>query len=235
MHELRRLAYLDAMGVASFISRHQLPGAATTRRLGLATRETAVSPAAEAGAAPADLPELDQPAARRPAHTTPPRPRGPAAPAPEQFTLATVLAGDWLWLEDIGANPLGKEQVWLIQCMARALTVAAATPVPGAGVAEGAAPEVALFQWPIHTNDQFDLGPESAQASAGSFVARRLESGRCRGLVCLGAGSGARLAMAQIEVPVVATHSTVELLSDPALKPVAWRQLAPLIGRRQAL
>ena len=32
MHELKRLAYLDAMGVDAFISRAQLPGAAPTRR-----------------------------------------------------------------------------------------------------------------------------------------------------------------------------------------------------------
>ncbi|NND69802.1 MAG: hypothetical protein HKN19_19585, partial [Halioglobus sp.] len=143
---------------------------------------------------------------------------------------ATVQAGQWLWLEDIGGDPLAQEQVWLIRCMARALAVAGSPAVPGAGLPASAAPDVALFQWPIHTNDQFDLGPESAQVSASSFVARRLQQSRCLGLVCLGSGSAARLAAEQFDVPLITTHSTVEVLSNHALKPVVWQQLAPLIA-----
>ena len=33
MHELSRLAYLDAMGIDHYLSRSQLPGAAPTQRL----------------------------------------------------------------------------------------------------------------------------------------------------------------------------------------------------------
>ena len=37
MNELRRMAYLDALGVDSYVSRVQLPGAAATRRLAIVT------------------------------------------------------------------------------------------------------------------------------------------------------------------------------------------------------
>ena len=35
MNELRRMAYLDALGIDSYVSRTQLPGAAVTRRLAI--------------------------------------------------------------------------------------------------------------------------------------------------------------------------------------------------------
>ncbi len=230
MHELRRLVYLDALGVDGFISRRQLPGAASTRRLGLARPAPAVPP---------PPPPVDPPEPRQPTRSTARPAPAPAssgstrASPPEQFTLATVLAGEWLWLEDLGRDPLAREQVWLIQGMARALIVAGSAAEPGAGVAESPAPDVALFQWPIHTNDQFDLGPESAQASATSFVARRVQQGRCRGVVCMGADSGSRLVPGQLEVPVIAVHGTLDILADPSLKPVVWRALAPLLTRGQ--
>lgn len=231
MHELKRLAYLDAMGVDAFISRAQLPGAAPTRRLVLPVQVATSTVVEAAPVAPAGLPDFDVP--ERPVKAPAPAARVRASAAgPEHFTLATVLAGQWLWLEDIGGNPLGKEQVWLIQCMARALAVAGSSATPGEGLPQGAAPDVALFQWPIHTNDQFDLGPESAQVSASSFVARRLEQSRCLGLVCLGGGSESRLAAEQFNVPVVATRSTVEILADPSLKPIVWQQLAALATGR---
>ena len=37
MNELRRMAYLDALGIDSYVSRSQLPGAALTRRLAIAS------------------------------------------------------------------------------------------------------------------------------------------------------------------------------------------------------
>ncbi|NND66783.1 MAG: hypothetical protein HKN19_04265, partial [Halioglobus sp.] len=150
MHELRRLAYLDAMGVNAFISRRQLPGAAHTRRLALAVQGMHSSPAAAPPMDRVAQPEPDAPPRRKaqPAPVAARRPAAGSGVAPEHLTLATVLAGQWLWLEDIGGDPLAQEQVWLIQCMARALAVAGSTAVPGAGLPESAAPDVALFQWP---------------------------------------------------------------------------------------
>lgn len=230
MHELRRLAYLDAMGVNAFVSRRQLPGAAQTRRVALAVEVAEPRPAAPP-IERVDLPDLDTPTRPARAPAAQPRTAPNATASPERFTLATVLAGQWLWLEDIGDNPLGQEQVRLIHCIARALTVAGSPPAPGQGLPESPAPDVALFRWPIHTNDQFDLGPESAQVSLSSFVARRLQQSRCQGLVCLGSGSASRLAPGQFDVPLITIRSTVEMLSDPALKPVVWQQLAPLVAR----
>ena len=56
MNELRRTAYLDALGIDSYVSRKQLPGAALTRRLALAPAAGAVVPVL-AGNASGERPE----------------------------------------------------------------------------------------------------------------------------------------------------------------------------------
>ena len=56
----------------------------------------------------------------------------------------------------------------------------------GVEVKPAVEPEVAQFDWPIHTNQQLDLGEEAARASVAGFVDRRLGEHGCRGLVLLG-------------------------------------------------
>ncbi|MFT4613551.1 MAG: hypothetical protein ACI9NT_000692 [Bacteroidia bacterium] len=243
MHELTRLAYLEAMGVDSYVSRHSLAGAVPTRRLALL--RTPVDNAPANGSAVDSSSAHMPPQRERPAidpspvpqivTTTDPVSTAPAAQAkrqaaPERFSLAAVVAGEWLWLEDLAGMPISREQVWLISAMAQALGLSAARhrgAEPGAGLSSK--PDVAQFDWPIHTNDQFDLGEEAAQASVAGFVSRRMDQFKCRGLVLLGQNCEHRLLAQQVAVPMVKTSSTSQMLAEPSTKAFVWRDLAPLL------
>ena len=127
-----------------------------------------------------------------------------------------------MWLEEMGGMPLATEQEQLVQAMAQALAVAGNTRQ------EKKRPEVAHFDWPIHTNAQLDLGEEAARASVAGFIGRKLEQQQCRGLVLLGEASKARVRLEQLDCPLVAsTVSSAEMLDNPLLKKQAWRDLLP--------
>ena len=127
MNELRRMAYLEALGIDNYVSRGQLPGAAVTHRLAIAPRprEAAAVPARDAATAVPSVRELATPATRTRTERMPdPPPRSAPRPAAgPRFSLVTIVAGDWLWLEDLAGMPLATEQVQLVCAMARALQV----------------------------------------------------------------------------------------------------------------
>ena len=274
MNELKRRAYLDALGIDTYVSRGQLGGAAPTRRLAIVPAVSTLGAGDDPGTAevvarvPAerappvrvsadrvspdrvspDLAELPgRDAARLPRIDT-----ATAAPAPAaavatprhqatvpRFSLAAIVAGGWLWLEELQGMPLAREQVQLVQAMAHALCEAAdhadkarsgqAQPVQTGPAA--ARPEVTQFDWPIHTNQQLDIGEEAARASVAGFIGRKLEQRQCRGLVLLGQSCKARVPVDQLEVPTVTTAGSTELLADARLKKQAWRDLLSLVNR----
>jgi hypothetical protein len=245
--EIRRMAYLEALGIDSYVSRTQLPGAALTRRMAIASTRAipvlqgAGSPIARAIPAPAKLRDAGtrpgaSPVARiKDAVPLPPReeqspPRSVAVP---RFSLTAIIAGDWLWLEELADMPLTREQVQLVQSMARALVLhreprtATGTTAARPGAAS---PAVAQFDWPIHTNQQLDLGAEAARASVAGFVGRRLEQHGCRGLVLLGQSCAMRVPLEELKILTVSTVSSAEILAQPALKRTVWRDLLPLVS-----
>lgn len=235
MNELRRAAYLEAMGLDAYVSRRQLPGAAMTSRLSI------VSPGTGTTAAPA-APLADMKDRLDTARRARPNPadaleRGSArsvAPAEEaapvdanlpRFSLTAIVAGNWLWLEELGDMPLAVEQVRLVEAMALALTcVSGGDSAPALGK-----PEVALFDWPIHTNRQLELGEEAARAAVAGFIGRRVEQCNCAGLVVLGRACAGRVPVSEIGVRAVHTHSSQEILASPDIKQQVWRDLLPLV------
>ena len=245
MNELRRMAYLEAMGIPGYVSRSQLPGAATTRRL------TVVS---SRPCEPAGMPIPTEAIAPGPAEIPVPRvdsvPRtaaraavsaGLVSPAEvPHFSLAAVVSGGWLWLEELDGMPLAREQVQLVQAMARALErvtgQASAIPPdaarPSAARPNAARPEVALFDWPIHNNRQLDQGEDAARAGVAGFVGRKLEQFQCRGLVLLGPACASRLPLERLDgVLVGSTVSSASMLAEPGLKKQAWLDLQSLAAR----
>ena len=121
--------------------------------------------------------------------------------------------------------PLAREQVQLVQAMAQTL---AGVDMPSSAVA---GPEIAQFDWPIHTNQQLDLGEEAALASVAGFVGRKLEQQHCRGLVLLGEKCASRVPLAQLDCArAVSTLSSAQMLQNPQLKKQAWRDLLPFAG-----
>ncbi len=230
MDDRYRMHYLQAMGIDAYTARYALPGAAPSRpvpvpavpdRPAAVAAEAARIPTPATPAVPApDLPVLE---ARTPRHieadpATPAAPRNPAAPAQVvRFSLAAVFCGGLAWVELLPGRPLAREQVRLIHAMARAVGDAAQTPL------------TAQFDWPMHTNQQFDLGVDAARDSVSAFLARHLQEQQCRALVLLGEeclpyvgdqGLGA--------VRVVKTRSTVQMFEDPACKRQVWRDLRVL-------
>jgi hypothetical protein len=248
MNEMRRMAYLDALGIDSYVSRTQLPGAALTRRLAIVSSR----------ATPALQDAINAPSGRvtsSPAtsHDTGTRPGAGriawmedavAAPPPvdelisrdvtvPRFSLTAIVAGEWLWLEELAGMPLTTEQVQLVRSMAQALLLHRSQGTEtglSAARPDVAAPDVAQFDWPIHTNQQLDLGVEAARASVAGFVGRRLEQHGCRGLVLLGQSCALRVPVQEMKPLTVCTASSAEILARPALKRAVWRNLLPLVS-----
>jgi len=234
MHELTRRSYLESMGIVSYISRGQLPGAAPTRRLVVSRR----SPASPTPAAvPADMPathaESSTAAAFREAADTVKTQLGAvktqvATPAAVQssivaapgFSIVAVIVGGYLWLEELAGSAVFREQIHLIRAMAKAL-----------GMAEGEV-DVSQFDWPIHSNAQLDLGEDAARAGLAGFVRGKIDRGRCRGIIILGSPCRQKLDIAQLEPgQCVSTLSTGEMLREPQLKKQAWRDLLSIANR----
>ena len=241
MHELTRLAYLEAMGVDNYVSRRALRGAAPTRRLAVSrdrvlsaaggSQMEGVPPQAPPDASQSPLPRdiLDSNSAPASTRATPVATRG-RAPAPERFSLAAVVAGGLLWLEDLAGMPLSKEQVWLMGAMAQAVGISAARRRGNeTGALRTDKPDVAQFDWPIHTNDQFDLGADAARASVAGFVSPAPGPIPVSWPVLLGEACEHRVQVQEPGVTVVRTLSTAHMLAEPASKARVWRDLAPLL------
>lgn len=231
MNEARRVAYLDAMGIDSYVSRSQLPGAAVSRRLQV-VRTVPAAPVAEPPAVAIDMPDLSSAGKPRsaPDHTSPVRPTPSPTPTEvPRFCLTTLVAGDWLWLEDTTGVPLASEQVWLVEGMAQAVQQAMRNKDEPLSPVKA---RVQHFNWPMHGNQQLDQGEASARDSVQAFMQRCLDQYGCRGVVLLGEESQRWLATELLSLSVVKTLSTVQLLQQPMQKKQAWRDLAALIQGR---
>lgn len=231
------------------MSRRQLPGAAVTLRPAVPAQS---SPATTA---PGQREDAEQAAVIARAHpvsalveprirarveptsdpTPDPRPQNTQrADSVPRFSLVTIVAGDWLWLEEVTGMPLTTLQVQLVQSMALALQAGGATR-SGATRSDATRPgtaraDVMQFDWPIHTNRQLDQGEAAALAGVAGFLARRLEQYSSRGLVLLGPSGAARVPVQELGVESVCTASSADMLVNPELKRQVWRDLQPLIG-----
>lgn len=219
MHELSRLAYLESMGIDSYVSRSQLPGAAPSSRLYLrgVADATPLAEPVRTPAGPRDAGPTASTAAppRSPAPVPPVRQQPPANEAPSRFSLAAVVAGGRLWLEELDQGLLASEQVQLMRAMAHALGWVGGTV------------DSAQFDWPLHNNRQLDLGPEAAAAALAGYLARRLDEYGCAGLVLLGDAACGRLRGLVPDLPrIECEFSSAQMLRDPGLKKRAWLALA---------
>ncbi|MBE9538150.1 MAG: hypothetical protein IMF06_03660, partial [Proteobacteria bacterium] len=201
MHELKRRSYLDSMGIDSYISRGQLPGAAPTQRL-VINRRTAVPAIGAATPAVTGATPTESNAAtafREAANTVqaqlgggktqsapPAAERAPAVAVP-RFSIVAVIAGGFLWLEELSATSVSRDQVHLIRAIVKALAL------------NDGELDVSQFDWPIHSNTQLDLGEDAARTCLGSFVQRKADGGKCRGMILMGSGCREKLDMAQFE------------------------------------
>jgi hypothetical protein len=235
MHELRRMAYLEALGVDSYVSRQQLPGAAVTQRLAI-VRQRAPSIAqpqsqpVQATPVPPvsspSFPVVDTSSSSPAEIRTPPvsSPQGAGA-ADIRLGFCAMAVGDLLWLERLDGRPLASEQVALERAMAHALAVARGV---GSAMSQGTPPEIAHFNWPMHNNQQLDNSAEAAKASLAAFLSRRTEKQGCQHLVVLGKGCEQWVLKDALTMSVVQTASTREMLENPGIKAQVWRDLKSL-------
>ena len=216
--EIHRQAYLGVLGVDQYVSRRALPGAAETIRYRVESR--APAPVSDQKLV-SDQPGIQRDESRGAVQSPRTAPRSdapvsrPGTAEVASFRIAAVQAGGWLWLEDLGDMPLAQEQVQLMAAMATAVAGGAAKPL------------VAQFDWPMHNNQQLDLGAGAAATSLGSFIERQLADGQCAGIVLLGSAVGHRLPERlscghRIELP-----GSRDMLENPGLKRQAWAGLMP--------
>lgn len=233
---LHKLAYLQALGVPTYVSRRPARGAAPSRRLVQVHAPQAEQPAGSAAVSrlPPDSRE-STPVERsaplwRKAGDSPVRPAAAQAVEPQDacsFNLVTLFAGRWLWLENLGETPLASEQVQLVQAVAHALAFRGG--VDGRiGPPGTSAPQVSTFRWPLHSNRQLDSGLDAARASLAAFLGRRIDELGCAGIVLLGEECAHWVETSRLQVPVVTTPGSAQMLRDPDLKRSAWRALQPL-------
>ena len=230
MHELTRRTFLDAIGVDTYVSRGQLPGAAATRRL-LVSRTGDASSAAVAQKlkqTPA-MPKIDSVVKSAVATASVTRKQdGPTSPdvavktaastSIASFSIAAISVGGWLWLEHLPHKVVLRDQIHLIRAMVRALGL------------EAGEPTVSQFDWPIHNNAQLDLTEEAACAALGGFVYSKVDRGRCKGLVVLGTDTLKKLNVSQLDIKhCVTTVNTAAMLATPELKKQAWIELQQIV------
>ena len=235
MNELKRLAYLQALGIDGYVSRGQLPGAAVTRRLAIVPARSAAQPVVEQSresASPGrrsqtpaiEMPRVETAAAAPVATAVEPRPARDKQAL--RFSLAAVTCGGWLWLEELDGEPFSPRQLQLVQSMAEALARLEGISEAGRGPAADTGPLLTQFDWPMHNNLQLDLGEEAARSSVAAFIQRKLEQGECSGLILLGQGCEARVPLDQLDCArLVRTLSTARMLREPLLKRQAWQDL----------
>ena len=242
VNELSRLAYLHAMGIDNYISRFQLPGARKTQRLAVVSGPgTPTSPVPGAGQREGSaatrtggVPTIERIPVEQPRRESP-RPRlvtpTTSGDSPPRFSLATIVAGRWLWVEELQGIPLAREQVQLVQAMANALQQADGGQPSGQGGVTSPRPDIAQFDWPMHNNQQLDLGEAAARAALASFLGRKVEQQRL-GLVLLGTESARRVPVEELACPRVAlSHGTLAMLADPSLKRPVWTELKSILRR----
>ena len=231
--EIRRLAYLEALGIDGYVSRRALPGAADSRRLRLLS--AAPQPASSPIQKQPVLPQRSvSPVAELLADTnaTPaPRSRQESAPAravstPASsadvpvFSVAATFAGGWYWIDEITAGrSVGAEYLQLIQAICHAMRLSTDAPVQE------------QFNWPLGGASQLDQGTDAARAAFSGFLTGRIERFQPARVVLLGAPDSqwfeASLLPADAKTVSV---SGWRMLRQPELKRQAWGELKALAG-----
>lgn len=234
--ELKRSEYLSAMGIDSYVSRRPLPGAMESRRMVVlpsragedATSRTEAGPSAlkSAGAAGGQARGRHGPDSADPVAELTLQGSAAASASADRFSLAAIVAGGFLWIEELQDMPLARDQTRLVMAMARALGESGSSgDEPG--------PDITQFNWPIHNNAQLDQGEEAARAALVGFISRKLNQHRCQGLIVLGKACADRIPVE--ELPPLASGTlpaTIDMLRKPHLKKEAWGALSGMLRSR---
>jgi hypothetical protein len=240
MHELTRLAYLDALEIETYVSRSQLPAAAPSRKLRIvrqpsvtgnpqpqmerveqapieAPMEAPARVASGAGALKASM-QTEQPTAPAPAKTAARASAAAEAPDIPVFSVLAVQLGGCYWLDEIppGRNT-GPDYLQLLQSICFALGWDTGNPA------------LEQFNWPLSRGGSLDQGVSAARAGFTGFLTGRLERVQPDRVLLLGDLDPAWYdPQAMADLPVTRTVSGWKMLRQPELKRQAWLDLQAL-------
>ena len=219
--ECRRRRMLSLQGIDPLISRIAPKGSALLPRFFPPERHESVDPPADQQSV---APLADMAAAlRKPkTPTTTSSERTAESPAAfsnnvderVRFSLLIARSGSWIWVEALPDALLRREQLQLLQGMARAV--------------EGVATKLQhqQFDWPLADHAHLPADLQSARQSVAAQLKRLAKDVDIRGWVVMGEqtqhyteSTEGRL---QLMIP-----STLAMLADPDLKKEAWQVLKP--------
>ena len=209
--EMARRQALKVMGIASYVSRYDLPGAAPAQRQSLSPPP-----------APAVTQPMDAPRSKTPPNVSSQRVTPNAAPESRvvkpagdavQFSMLIVSAGQFLWLEKLPDGLIRQDQLALINSMASA--------VSGAGFEM----TQQQFDWPLRGNSALGNDAESAKQALQGLIQRMAREVDARRVVAMGDCQflPERIAQSAVSIP-----STMAMLVDATHKQAAWQSLKPL-------
>lgn len=251
LNEYRRRVYLEAMGVESLIPRLQLPGAKPSTRcewlsetpLEAVVNVSAGGPVAGPGGASA-VAQSGAAAARDLLRDGPPSTRrevaesagsGPdtarAAQSIARFSLTLVRAGRVL-LVDEGLSGDSDPQHYL-RFVSNILYAVGLADVPLS---------VESFIWPLPRvrGDHVDRSEAAARQALAAYLSKQLEHSGAGYLLLMGETAPHYAVEADVSpgelrhyppfaVQALVTVSAQRSMTDPALKPLLWSELAPLV------
>jgi hypothetical protein len=221
--EMARRRALLAMGITVYSSRFDFPGAAKTQRYALPVAEVNESRVASRSVEPridnpsASAPKVPQLSSSGPATSEPAsqsiRPESSAGPHSVSFSMMLASAGPFLWLEELGDGLIRQDQLALINAMARAIS----TPTTKLMQQQ--------FDWPLAGNSALSSDAESAKQALHGLIQRMAREVDAKRVILMGDCHYLpdRIIQSGVRIP-----STLAMLSEPALKRVAWEALKPL-------
>lgn len=230
--ECRRRRMLSLQGIDPLISRLSPPGGPMLPRF--SPPEPSVPPAEPVESASV-APLAEMTAALRQAKTPGPTPSDSILDTPVttaansnsntntnqeervRFSLLIARAGSWIWVETLPDALLRREQLQLLQGMARAV--------------EGAAISLQhhQFDWPLADHAHLPADLSSARQSVSAQLKRLAKEGNVQGWVIMGEEAQHYVETAASVVQVI-IPSTLAMLAEPDLKKQAWQRLKPYVS-----
>jgi len=221
--EMARRQTLSAMGISVYSSRFDFPGAAKAQRFALPKAELSepvvpsrsVEPRIEEPGVP--TPKVPQSNSRGPAACVPISqskvPEYSFASESVSFSMLLASAGPFLWLEELNDGLIRQDQLALINAMACAIST----------------PSMKLmqqqFDWPVAGKSALSGDAESAKQALHGLIQRMAREVDAKRVILMGDCQYLpdRIVQSGVQIP-----STLVMLSEPALKRVAWKALKPL-------
>ena len=221
--EMARRQALSAMGITVYSSRFDFPGAAKAQRFAVPAPEPnepvvvsrSVEPRIETHSTP--VPQMPQATSGGPAADVPVSQSRAAeslsGSESVSFSMLLASAGPFLWLEELGDGLIRQDQLALINAMARAISTPTTTLMQQ------------QFDWPVAGNSALSGDAESAKQALHGLIQRMAREVDAKRVILMGDCHYLpdRIVQSGVRIP-----STLAMLSEPALKRVAWEALKPL-------